>query len=43
MWKKKKSELKPVAFIVRQVMSELSAQKNSIILYDSWYVSWTVR
>lgn len=37
MWKKEISKLELAASMVRQVMPELSAQKNVIILCDSWY------
>lgn len=37
MWKKEVSKLKLAASMVRQVMPELSAQRNVIILCDSWY------
>lgn len=37
MWKKEASKLELAASMVRQVMPELSAQKNVIILCDSWY------
>ena len=38
MWQKKESKLELASTMVRQVMPELSAQKNVIILCDSWYV-----
>ena len=37
MWQKKESKLELAASMVRQVMPEFSAQKNVIILCDSWY------
>lgn len=37
MWKKEASKLELAASMVRQVMPGLSAQKNVIILCDSWY------
>jgi len=37
MWKKETSKLKLAASMVRQVMPELSAQKNVILLCDSWH------
>ena len=37
MWKKEISKLELAASMVRQVMPELSVQKNVIILCDSWY------
>ena len=37
MWKKEASKLELAASMVRQVMPELSVQKNVIILCDSWY------
>ena len=37
MWKKETSKLGLSASMVRQVMPEFSAQKNVIILCDSWY------
>ena len=38
MWQKKESKLELASAMVRQVMPEFSAQKNVIILCDSWYV-----
>ena len=38
MWQKKESKLEPASAMVRQVMPEFHAQKNVIILCDSWYV-----
>lgn len=37
MWKKEVSKLELAASMVRQVMPEFSAQRNVIILCDSWY------
>ena len=37
MWQKKESKLDLAASMVRQVMPELSSEKNVIILCDSWY------
>ena len=37
MWKKDVSKLELAASMVRQVMPEFSAQKNVVILCDSWY------
>lgn len=37
MWKKETSKLELAASMVRQAMPEFSAQKNVIILCDSWY------
>ena len=37
MWKKEISKLELAASMVRQVMPELSTQKNVVILCDSWY------
>ena len=37
MWKKEISKLELAANMVRQVMPDLSSQKNVIILCDSWY------
>ena len=37
MWKKEASRLELAASMVRQVMPDLSAQKNVVILCDSWY------
>lgn len=37
MWTKETSKLELAASMVRQAMPELSAQKNVIILCDSWY------
>ncbi len=37
MWKKEISKLELAASMVRQVMPEFSAQKNVVILCDSWY------
>lgn len=37
MWKKEVSKLELAVSMVRQVMPEFSAQKNVIILCDSWY------
>ncbi len=38
MWQKKESKLELASAMVRQVMPEFHAQKNVIILCDSWYV-----
>ena len=38
MWQKKESKLELASAMVRQVMPKLHAQKNVIILCDSWYV-----
>ncbi len=38
MWQKKESKLELAAAMVRHVMPEFHAQKNVIILCDSWYV-----
>ncbi|RKI74746.1 hypothetical protein D7V90_23425 [bacterium 1xD42-87] len=38
MWQKKESKLELAAAMVRYVMPEFHAQKNVIILCDSWYV-----
>ena len=38
MWQKKESKLELASAMVRQGMPEFSAQKNVIILCDSWYV-----
>ena len=38
MWQKKESKLELASAMVCQVMPEFSAQKNVIILCDSWYV-----
>ena len=38
MWQKKESKLEPASAMVRQVMPGFSAQRNVIILCDSWYV-----
>lgn len=37
MWRKETSKLELAASMVRQVMPDLPAQKNIIILCDSWY------
>lgn len=37
MWKKETSKLELAASMVRQIMPDLSAQKNVIILCDCWY------
>ena len=37
MWQKTESKLGLAASMVRQVMPELSSEKNVIILCDSWY------
>ncbi len=37
MWKKEVSKLELAASMVRRVMPEFSAQKNVVILCDSWY------
>ena len=38
IWQKKESKLELASAMVRQVMPEFSAQRNVIILCDSWYV-----
>lgn len=42
MWQKKESKLELASAMVRQVMPEFHAQKNVIILCDSWYVKQTL-
>ena len=37
MWQKTESKLGLAASMVRQIMPELSSEKNVIILCDSWY------
>ena len=37
MWQKTESKLDLAASMVRQVMPELSSEKNVVILCDSWY------
>ena len=37
MWQKEESKLRLAASMVRQVMPALAAQKNVVILCDSWY------
>ena len=37
MWQKKESKLEPASAMVRHVMPSFPAQKNIIILCDSWY------
>lgn len=37
MWKKETSRLELAANMVRQIMPDLSSQKNVILLCDSWY------
>lgn len=37
MWDKSKSKLQLAADMVRQVMPELTGQKNVILMFDSWY------